>query len=160
MTMAGIEVTAVRAAISTTLNVVVNKLAPPVIEWYSSVDGVAEDLQELLDLVKEIKRWLDTSGYEAMVSDTSFNWLKRLKEVAYDVDDIVDEFQLKAEKHSLRSAGWSWNGVREKYCWAGWSWSWWLEWCERKLLLGWSWSWLPNAVIVLLLVLALCPNIS
>jgi len=32
------------------------------------------------------------------------------------------------------SGGWSWNRMREKYCWAGWSWSWWLEWCERKLL--------------------------
>ena len=38
------------------------------------------------------------------------------------------------ETNSLRSAGWSWNGVREKYCWAGWSWSWWLEWCKRKIL--------------------------
>jgi len=44
------------------------------------------------------------------------------------------------DSYSLRLAGWSWNGVREKYCWAGWSWSWWLEWCERKILLGWSWS--------------------
>ena len=34
--------------------------------------------------------------------------------------------------------------MREKYCWAGWSW--WLEWCERKILLGWSWSWLSNGV--------------
>ena len=41
--------------------------------------------------------------------------------------------------------------MREKYYWAGWSWSWWLEWCEKKILLGWSWSWswswLPNGVI-------------
>ena len=26
----------------------------------------------------------------------------------------------------------------KKYCWLGWSWSWWLEWYERKILLaGW-----------------------
>jgi len=37
--------------------------------------------------------------------------------------------------------------VRKKYCWTGWSWNWWLEWCERKILLDWSWNWLPNAVI-------------
>ena len=30
-------------------------------------------------------------------------------------------------RYSPRSAGWSWNAVRGKYCWAGWSWSWWLE---------------------------------
>ena len=38
--------------------------------------------------------------------------------------------------------------MREKYCWTGWSWSWWLEWCERKIMLDWSWSWLPNRVKV------------
>ena len=55
----------------------------------------------------------------------------------------------ESDVHCVRQAGaggWSWNGVREKYGWSGWSWSWWLEWCERKILLGWSWSWLPNGV--------------
>jgi len=42
--------------------------------------------------------------------------------------------------------GWSWNGVREKYCWSGWSWSWWLEWCEKKLLQCWRLQDQPNAV--------------
>ena len=39
--------------------------------------------------------------------------------------------------HRVRQAGargWRWNGVREKYCWASWSWSRWLQWWERKLL--------------------------
>ncbi|KAJ1273955.1 hypothetical protein BS78_05G025600 [Paspalum vaginatum] len=103
MTTVGLEVAAAKAAISTTLNILVNKLAPPVIEWYNSVEGVAEDLQELMDLVKEIKTWLETTGYESMVNDTSFNCLKRLRELAYDVDGVFDEFQLKAEKHSTAS---------------------------------------------------------
>ena len=34
----------------------------------------------------------------------------------------------------LEAGGWSWNGVKEKYCWAGWSWSWWLEWCEKNIV--------------------------
>jgi len=62
-----------------------------------------------------------------------------------------EELSFVREIHCVRQVGagdWSWNGVREKYCWSGWSWSWWLEWCERKILLGWSRSWLPNAVIV------------
>ena len=50
--------------------------------------------------------------------------------------------------YSLRSGGWSWNDAREKYCWTGRRWSWWLEWCEKKILLGWSWSWLLNGVTV------------
>ena len=35
--------------------------------------------------------------------------------------------QVLSSRRALHSAGWSWNGVREKYYWAGWSWSWWLE---------------------------------
>jgi len=54
-----------------------------------------------------------------------------------------------SENHCVRQAGaggWSWSGVREKYCWAGWNWRLELEWCERKVLLGWNWSNKPNAV--------------
>jgi hypothetical protein len=51
-------------------------------------------------------------------------------------------------KQSLRSGGWSWSGVREKYYWAGWSWRLELERCERKVLFGWSWSNKPNAVSI------------
>ena len=36
--------------------------------------------------------------------------------------------------------------MREKYCWAGWSWRLELERCERKVLFGWSWSNKANAV--------------
>jgi Leucine-rich repeat (LRR) protein len=49
--------------------------------------------------------------HEAMWNDPSFNWLKRLKDVAYDVDDVVDEFQLKAEKHEAAAGG----GLVSKY---------------------------------------------
>jgi len=43
------------------------------------------------------------------------------------VKTIIFLKKRNSTKNSLRSAGWSWNGVREKYCWTGWSWSWWLE---------------------------------
>ena len=33
--------------------------------------------------------------------------------------------------------GWSWSGVREKYCYLPGGWRLELEWCERKILLGW-----------------------
>ena len=36
--------------------------------------------------------------------------------------------------HSLRSAGWSWSAVRDKYCYLAGGWRLELEWCERELL--------------------------
>jgi len=59
------------------------------------------------------------------------------------LDELRWSCKCNNSSHCVRQAGaggWSWNGLREKYCWSGWSWSWWLKWCERKILLGWSWS--------------------
>ncbi|KAJ1273963.1 hypothetical protein BS78_05G026400 [Paspalum vaginatum] len=91
--MAGME----GAALSGILNIVANKLAPLVIKQYSSIVGVTKDLQDLQVLVQVINCWLEKAGYEAVESDQL--WLRQLKHVAYDVDDIVDEFHLEAEKH-------------------------------------------------------------
>jgi hypothetical protein len=100
--MVGMEAAALSAAISGILKVVGNKLAPLIIKEYSSIVGVNKDLQELQDLVQEINCRLGTTGYRA-TGDAP--WLSKLKEVAYDVDDIVDEFQLKAEKHDADGGG-------------------------------------------------------
>ncbi|KAJ1256646.1 hypothetical protein BS78_K337800 [Paspalum vaginatum] len=91
--MAGME----GAALSGILNILANKLAPLVIKQYSSIVGVTKDLQDLQVLVQVINCWLEKAGYEAVESDQL--WLGQLKHVAYDVDDIVDEFHLEAEKH-------------------------------------------------------------
>jgi hypothetical protein len=52
--MVGMEAAAVSAAVSGTLKLVCNKLAPLVINEYNSIVGVKEDLRELQDLVQEI----------------------------------------------------------------------------------------------------------
>ena len=65
--------------------------------------------------------------------------------------------------HCVRQAGvggWSWNGVREKYCWAGWSWRLELQRCERKKLQRWRAGDQPNAVSVVFFCLALAQNRS
>ncbi|KAJ1273958.1 hypothetical protein BS78_05G025900 [Paspalum vaginatum] len=93
--MLGIE----GAAVSGMLNVLANKLAPLVMKQYSSIVGVTKDLQNLQDLVEEINHWLEKTGYKATDSSQLFNWLRQLKHVVYDIDDIVDEFHLEAEKH-------------------------------------------------------------
>jgi hypothetical protein len=92
------EAAALSAAITGMLKIVGNKLASLVIKEYSSIVGVKKDLQELQHLAQEINCWLEIAG-ERTIGDAL--WLKRLKEVAYDMDDAVDEFQLNAEKHDV-----------------------------------------------------------
>ncbi|CAL4995822.1 unnamed protein product [Urochloa decumbens] len=93
--MSGMEA----AIASGILKIVSNKLAPLIIKEYSSTVGVKKDLEELQSQLEEINTWLEIAEDKAMGNDPTFNWLRQLKDVVCDVDDVVDEFQLKAEKH-------------------------------------------------------------
>ncbi|XP_021316927.1 putative disease resistance protein RGA3 [Sorghum bicolor] len=99
------------AVASGILKIVGNKLVPLLMKEYSSIVGAKKDLQELHGQVVEINSWLESVGDKAVGNDPSFSWLKQLKNIAYDVDDIVDEFQLKAEKHEATASG----GIVSKY---------------------------------------------
>jgi hypothetical protein len=87
------------------LKIVGDKLAPLLMKEYSSIVDVEKDLQELHGQVVEINNWLERVGDKVAGNTPSFNWLKVLKDIAYDVDDIVDEFQLQAEKHDTGGDG-------------------------------------------------------
>ncbi|KAL6595681.1 hypothetical protein ACP70R_048021 [Stipagrostis hirtigluma subsp. patula] len=97
--MVGVEAAILPAAMSGTLKIVGDKLAPLLLKEYTSIMGVEDDLKGLYDLVKEINEWLETMGDKASWNYPSFTWLKKLNDVSYDVDDLVDEFHLEAEKH-------------------------------------------------------------
>ncbi|KAL6640517.1 hypothetical protein ACP70R_021640 [Stipagrostis hirtigluma subsp. patula] len=99
------EASILSSIISGTLNLVGNKLAPLIFKEYSSIAGVKKDLQELHGLVEEINCWLETAGDKAMGTGPSFSWLNRLKDVSYDVQDLVDEFYLEAEERESDGDG-------------------------------------------------------
>ena len=74
--MTGVEATVISSIVSGILKNVGTKLAPQLIEKYSSIVGVKKDLQELQVLVEEINSWLERAGDHALGDDASFNWLK------------------------------------------------------------------------------------
>jgi len=80
--------------VSEILKTVGTKLVPLVIKELSSTAAVAKDLLELQNRVEEINLWLNTVGDRAMRNDQSVNWLKRLKDAAYDAEDLVHEFHI------------------------------------------------------------------
>jgi len=101
--------------VSEILKTVGTKLAPLVIKELSSAAAVAKDLLELQNRVEEINLWLRTVGDRAMRNDQSANWLKRLKDAAYDAEDLVHEFHIEAEKQDLNIGGK--KNVVVKYLW-------------------------------------------
>ncbi|XP_052139490.1 putative disease resistance protein RGA4 isoform X2 [Oryza glaberrima] len=96
------------AVVSGLFKIVGDKLAPLVIREYSSLMGVTKDLQELQDLVEEIKSGLQVAGDNAIGNKPPSNWLKKLKDFAYDLEDLVHEFHLQSEKHDT-------DNDRDKY---------------------------------------------
>ncbi|RLN27475.1 NBS-LRR disease resistance protein-like [Panicum miliaceum] len=87
------------ALVSGILKIVADKLVPPVLKELSSIAGVKKDLQELQGLVEETKSCLLAAGCNRMRSGSSSSWLEQLKDIAYDVEDLVHEFYLEAERH-------------------------------------------------------------
>jgi len=93
------------AIVSGILKVVGSKIAPLLIKEYSLIVGVQKHLEELNDQVQEINRWLEAVGDEVVRNGPALNWLRKLKDITYDVDDIIDEFQLEAERHDAHGVG-------------------------------------------------------
>ncbi|TVU50670.1 hypothetical protein EJB05_02049, partial [Eragrostis curvula] len=93
------------AVVSGMLKIVSYKLAPLVIKEYNSIVGVRKDLQELQSQVEELNSWLETAVDNSVGSGPSLRWLEQLKDVVYDVDDIVDEFHLEAVKYATDGNG-------------------------------------------------------
>ncbi|CAL4898204.1 unnamed protein product [Urochloa decumbens] len=73
-----------------------------VIKELSSIAAVDKDLVELQNRVEEINIWLQTVDDHAMRNNQSANWLKRLKDAAYDAEDLVHEFHTEVEKHDSK----------------------------------------------------------
>jgi len=59
-------------------------------------------------------QWLEAVGDKVAQNGPALNWLRKLKDIAYGVDDIVDEFQLEAERHDAHDVG----GVVSNYLYA------------------------------------------
>ncbi|TVU49375.1 hypothetical protein EJB05_00683, partial [Eragrostis curvula] len=109
--------TAMEAAlVSGILKIVGMNLAPLITKEFGSIAGVTKDLEHLQDLVAWINDWLEMVGDKAIRNEKSSNWLKRLKDVAYDAEDLVHEFHMEAEKLDVNIVGL--NNTVIKYLWA------------------------------------------
>ncbi|OQU83092.1 hypothetical protein SORBI_3005G076200 [Sorghum bicolor] len=87
--------------VSGPLKVIGNKLAALITSKFASVMGVRKDLHELQQLLTEITRWFSRFEDKAIENDPSFCWTTKLKDLAYDIEDLLDEVHLEAEKHKI-----------------------------------------------------------
>jgi hypothetical protein len=81
------------------LKVASNKIVSLITTEFASISGVTKDLSELQDILGEVTRWLSAVRDRATHSDSSLRWIMQLRNVMYDIDDLLDEVHLETEKH-------------------------------------------------------------
>ncbi|CAL4989029.1 unnamed protein product [Urochloa decumbens] len=90
------------ALASAVLKVAGEKLVSLISSEFASITGVKKDLRELQGKQLEISTWLADI---ATGSGTALPRVKELRNVAYDIEDILYEVQIESEKHKIHSEG-------------------------------------------------------
>ncbi|XP_026417614.1 disease resistance protein RGA2-like [Papaver somniferum] len=71
---------------------IIKKILPVITQHITLAWGVKDDLRKLKDTLESIQA-LITSAEEKQVTEATVGlWLRRLKDVVYDADDVMDEF--------------------------------------------------------------------
>ncbi|CAD6273263.1 unnamed protein product [Miscanthus lutarioriparius] len=89
------------ALASGVLKVAGDKLVSLLATEFVAITGVKRDLSELQDIHAEITSWLSAARDKAIQSEPQSRWVVKLKDVAYDIDDVLQEVQLEAEKQKM-----------------------------------------------------------
>ncbi|XP_010942040.3 putative disease resistance protein RGA3 [Elaeis guineensis] len=66
--------------------------------------GVADEIARLQETLQTIKAVLADAERKKIQSEAINNWLKKLKDVMYDADDILDECRFEAEKSKVATS--------------------------------------------------------
>ncbi|KAG2560874.1 putative disease resistance protein RGA3 [Panicum virgatum] len=99
--MSGIEA----ALASGVLKTAGGKLASLITSEFASITGVEKDLRELQCKLEEISSWLAVVRDRAIGTGTPLPRLNELRNVAYDIDDLLYDVHLEADKHKIHSDG-------------------------------------------------------
>ncbi|CAO2143594.1 unnamed protein product [Urochloa humidicola] len=91
--MSGMEA----ALASGLLEVVGNKLSSLISSEFVAIMGVNKDLSKLQDIHGEVTTWLSSVRNRAIESDPSHQWVMKLRNLANEINDLLDEVYLEDE---------------------------------------------------------------
>ncbi|KAK3194407.1 hypothetical protein Dsin_025717 [Dipteronia sinensis] len=81
-----------QVALASLLRVTLQNLASPIVEEFGLLWGVDEELENLRSTLSMIQAVLEDASKWQNEGNAVRVWLARLEDVAYDADDILDEF--------------------------------------------------------------------
>ncbi|XP_077215792.1 putative disease resistance protein RGA3 [Tasmannia lanceolata] len=87
--------------LSPLVDTIVGKLMDSVIQEITLLWGVDEEVKNLSTTLSAIQAVLQDAEEQQVSSNAVKNWLRELKDVAYDADDVVDEFTTEVLRSKL-----------------------------------------------------------
>ncbi|XP_058079935.1 disease resistance protein RGA2-like [Magnolia sinica] len=90
------------AVVSGILQLVIEKLASPILEKCELFWGFHKEMENLLSRLSTIQAVLEDAEEQPVKSKALQNWLGKLKDVVYDADDILDGFTIEAKVEAKR----------------------------------------------------------
>ncbi|XP_010918012.1 disease resistance protein RGA2 [Elaeis guineensis] len=94
---------AVMAVVSPILKLVIDKLGSGFCEELGLARGATSDIGRLQSVLSTINDVLDDAQRRSISDKALTGWLRKLKDAAFDADDVVDEFQYEAlRRRNLR----------------------------------------------------------
>jgi len=76
-----------------TLKSLLSKLGALLAEEYALIRGVRGDIQFITDELASMQAFLSNlSKYEEGHDDQTEDWMKQIRDVAYDIEDCIDDF--------------------------------------------------------------------
>ncbi|KAJ3700812.1 hypothetical protein LUZ61_004517 [Rhynchospora tenuis] len=82
---------------------VIAKLSDSLWKELSSIWGLEKECEKLKNLFAIVSTVLEDADSKARTNELVEMWLSRLQEVAYDVEDLLDDFQIQATKNGSKT---------------------------------------------------------
>ncbi|KAL5718989.1 hypothetical protein ACHQM5_011833 [Ranunculus cassubicifolius] len=87
---------ALQVVLSPLLGVVFDKLSSPIVKQFSLTCGVNEEIEKLSSALSTIRAVLQDAEKMQIFEAAIIDWLRKLKDAAYEADDIIDECAYEA----------------------------------------------------------------
>ncbi|XP_052297980.1 putative disease resistance RPP13-like protein 1 isoform X2 [Citrus sinensis] len=89
------------AILTASVDLLVNKLASEGILFFARQEQIKADLMKWVNMLEMIKAVLDDAEEKKTTNQFVKKWLGKLQDLAYDVEDLLDEFQTEAFRRKL-----------------------------------------------------------
>ncbi|XP_060670856.1 putative disease resistance protein RGA4 [Ziziphus jujuba] len=89
------------AVLSSLLQVIFEKLSSQIFDEYGFLQGTKKEMRKLHSVLSSIHSVLEDAEDRNILEKAVKDWLIKLKDVAYDADDLLDEYMTEALQHKM-----------------------------------------------------------